>query len=86
MQPVAGHPYVLAQAVPDGYGATDLTCQCRFCGDVWRYHCQYPPKLGSWVAQYAARHHHEVPGLRERFATQYHLSLHQLRQQQRTGR
>ena len=79
MQPVAGHPFVLAAVGPDGWGALVINCHCTACNDSWQHRCEYAPKAPVWVAQYAARHHHNVPGLRERFAQQYHLGLQQLR-------
>ena len=79
MQPVPGHPYVLAAVAPNGYGDLDLTCHCTACNDTWRHVCQYQEKAPTWVAKYAARHAHGAPGVRDHFAYQYHTGLQALR-------
>jgi hypothetical protein len=79
MQPVTGHPYVLASVEPDGYGRLIVRCHCRACGDTWTHLCQYPQKAPLWVHRYSAQHHHGVPGLRARFAYLYHTGLQRLR-------
>jgi len=79
MTPVAGHPYALAQVSQDRYGQVRIDCYCRHCRETWNHACRYPKKAPVWIAHFAARHHHNVPGLRDRFARRYHVGLQSLR-------
>lgn len=78
MQPVPGHPYVMAESIPEP-GGMIIVCRCRHCGDVWQHRCLSPPKAPVWVAKYAAQHAHGNPALRAHFARQYHMGLQNLR-------
>lgn len=79
MQPVQGHPFVWSAVGPDEFGGLIILCHCTACDDHWQHRCEYAPKAPVWIAQYCARHHHNVPGLREQFAHLYHKGLQRLR-------
>lgn len=71
MQPVPGHPYVLAAHGPDPYCGYRIVCKCLACGDQWVKECKWPGRADAWIAWYCARHVHDHQELFQPWAMRY---------------
>ena len=79
MQKLPGHDYVWCQSGPTQYGGWHITCICRYCGQQYQRDCNFPPKSGSWIAMFAARHAHGNQAQQQAWEYEYHHGLHRLR-------
>jgi hypothetical protein len=78
--PLRGHPYVWARSAPNAPGTWDIDCQCKACGATEGRDCEFPPKSGSWIARFAAKHCHDRVACQQAWEHEYHTGLHRLRQ------
>ena len=76
--PLRGHPHVWAKSVPDGSSLL-IDCLCKACGATYGRDCEFPPKSGSWIAAFAAKHCHGDQACQEAWEYEYHTGLHRLR-------
>lgn len=82
LQPVAGHPYVLAWSGPAN-GRFMIYTACNYCGDRWQRDCQFPDKAPVWVARYCALHAHGMANIQQQFENAYHVGLQQFNMRHR---
>jgi hypothetical protein len=85
LSPLRGHPYVWCKSVPGpeiGWPprpSWSIDCLCKACGATYHRDCEFPPKSGSWIANFASDHCHGEEAYKDAWWREYVLGLHRLR-------
>jgi hypothetical protein len=86
LSPLRGHPYVWCRSLPGpelGWPprpSWSIDCQCKACGGTYHRDCEFPPKSGHWIADFAAKHAHGDLVLQDAWTEEVHRGLYRLRQ------